>query len=188
LRIPEKITQGDYVSWVDISTSDNLGKTIDSSSYDLKYVIRGATSLDLTATTEGSGWKTEISPTASDALQSGTYFWQAIVVNKSDTTKKSTIGNGRIEVLKGLSSVTGVYDGRTQARKDLEAVQAAIRAMVSGGAVQEYSIANRSFRKMSVEDLRILESQLKYDVAKEERTERMRAGLGDPFNMYVRFK
>lgn len=186
MRIPEKITQGDYISWIDIPTSDNLGNRINSSDYTLKYAIRGATSLDIESVTNGDGWKSEISPAQSAALTAGVYYWQAFVTNGDG--KKITLGNGKIEILKGLDLVTGEYDGRSQAKKDLDAVDAAIRSLVSGGAVQEYSIGNRSFRKMNLEDLRALQSQLRYEVAKEERAEKMKAGLGDSFNMFVRFK
>lgn len=185
MKIPDKVTKGDYLAWIDHPTTDNLGNTLDSTSWTLKYALRGASELTLTASAEGSGWKTEISTAQSGALTVGVYYWQAFVVHVDN--RKITLGNGRIEVLAGLDTISGAYDGRSQIRKDLDSVQAAIRSLVSGG-IQEYTIGNRSFRKIDLGELRALESKLKFDLNKEERAERMKAGLGDPFNTYVRFK
>lgn len=184
MRIPQQITQGDSLSWSD-SETNHLGKNISSTDYILKYALRGSTSLDLTGEAEGSGWVTSITKVQSAALSPGFYYWQAFV--EKGTDEKITLGTGRVEILKDLSAVSGVFDGRTQNRKDLDAVQAAIRAMISGGAVQEYSIGNRSFKKMTLSDLRVLESKLKFDVNQEERAQKIKDGHGDPNSLYVRF-
>jgi hypothetical protein len=185
MRIPAKITQGDSLTWDDSSTVDNLGNTLSAPDWTLKYAFRGASVLDLTAQQDGDGWSTSISSAQTIALTPGFYYWQAYVEKDSE---RKTLGSGRVEILKNLASISsGTYDGRTQARQDLDAVQAAMRAMISGGAVQEYTIGNRSFRKMSLEDLRTLESQLKYAVALEEKEEKIKAGLGDPMSLFVRF-
>jgi hypothetical protein len=99
------------------------------------------------------------------------------------------MGSGQLTVLRSLS-YTGspaAVDGRSQAQQDLDAVQAAIRALVSGGAVQQYSIGSRSLTKMRIEDLMTLESKLKADVKREQMAELMANGLGNPHNLFVRF-
>ena len=183
MRIPSKITRGDSIAWDDESTKDNLGNLIDST-WTLNYAIRGPKKLDLVSSSSGSGWTTSIDSSASSTLTKGIYFWQAFA-EKSGS--KVTLGSGQIEVLEDLSEITtDNYDGRSQARKDLDAVQTAIRNIVTGG-VQSYTIQGRQFNKINLGDLRVLESQLKFQVNMEEREQKMKSGQGHPFNLKVRF-
>ena len=85
------------------------------------------------------------------------------------------------------SGTPGAYDGRTQTEQDLEAVNAAIRAVISGGAVQEYTIGNRHLRKMSMADLLQLQGLLNARVQRDLAAENIANGLGNPRNMFVRF-
>jgi len=175
---------GDSVTWDDAPTSDSQGNSIAAPTWTLKYFLRGASKLDLTATANGSSWQTAITATASALLIPGVYFWQARAESGSS---KVTLGSGRTVVKPSLESASENFDGRSQAKKDLEAVQAAIRALSSSG-VSEYTIANRTVRKVDVPSLLKLESKLKSDVAREEKADKIKNGLGDPHNLYVRFK
>jgi hypothetical protein len=184
LNIPSKINQGDSVSWSDNETRDNLGNTIDSS-WTLTYSLRGPTILDKAAITNGNGWQTLLTITETAALSAGIYYWQAVATKN---TSRVTVGSGSVEVLKNISTVSsGAYDGRSQIQKDLDAVNEAIRSLVGNGAVQEYSIGNRSFKKMTISELRELRSSLKYELNKEQRDEKMKNGESDPFTLKVRF-
>jgi hypothetical protein len=78
-------------------------------------------------------------------------------------------------------------DGRTQAEKDLDAVQAAIRTLIAGGAVQQYSIGNRQLSRYQLSQLIELESKLKAELKREQKAELMANGLGNPHNLFVRF-
>jgi hypothetical protein len=101
----------------------------------------------------------------------------------------TTIGAGQIEVLPGLdyTGQPSAFDGRSQSQKDLDAVQAAIRAIVSGGAVAEYTIGSRRLKKMEMTDLLTLESSLKAAVKREQAAQLAANGLGNPHNLFVRF-
>ena len=114
------------------------------------------------------------------------WYWQALATSGSD---KLTLGAGTFAVKASLSytGTPGAFDGRTQAEKDLEAVQGAIRSIISGGAVQQYSIGSRAITKMRMEDLLALESKLKAEVNRERAAEKVAAGLGNPGTMFVRF-
>lgn len=183
MKIPSKLTRGDSIAWDDDSTKDNLGNLIDSS-WTLNYVIRGPKKLDLVSSANGSGWTTSLDSASSSTLTKGIYFWQAFAEKAGS---KITLSSGQIEVLEDLSEVTSDnYDGRTQTRKDLDAVQSAIRSIVTGG-VQSYTINGRQFNKINLGDLRALESQLKFQVNMEERDQKKKTGQGNPFNLKVRF-
>ena len=66
-------------------------------------------------------------------------------------------------------------------------MQAAIRALIAGGAVQEYKIGNRNLKRYDLPDLIQLEGRLKAEVKREDQAELIANGLGNPRNMFVRF-
>lgn len=190
MKIPPTIQAGDTVSWVDASTTDTLGNELSSTSWVLTYYLRFNAASEA-ATVVGSarsdgGWDFTVSAATSAGFDAGTWYWQALATSGSD---KLTLGAGTLTVKASLSytGTAGAFDGRTQAEKDLEAVQAAIRSIISGGAVQQYSIGSRSVSKMRLEDLLALESKLKAEVNRERAAEKVAAGLGNPGTMFVRF-
>jgi len=188
MKIPSQITAGDSTSWVDNPTSDNLGNPIDSVSWTLKYALQqsSATNLTVTAAAEGSGWKTSLTKVQTAAWSAGVpVYWQAYAEKGSE---RVTLGSGSVQINPNISSATGSTDLRSQAQQDLDAVNAAIRSMLSGGAVQEYTIGNRSLRKMQLSDLLVLQSQLKAQVARDNKAQSIANGLGNPNNVFVRFR
>lgn len=186
MRIPSQVTAGDSVSWIDDESLDNLGNTIAAPDWTLAYSIKGPTTSTIVPVTvaQGTGWETTLTASTTLALTPGTYYWQAFATNGSN---RVTLGTGRLQILPNVSAVTGVYDGSSQNEKDLVAVQAAIRAMIAGGAVQDYSIAGRSVRKMQLTDLQVLESKLKARVIREQKADLIKNGLGNPHKLSVRF-
>jgi hypothetical protein len=102
-------------------------------------------------------------------------------------SERFTISTGSMEVQANVAVTTGAFDGRTQFEKDLDAIRAEMRARIEGGSVQEYSIGNRSLKKMPMADLIALETKLKSDVARETRRKRIAQGLDSGRAVYVRF-
>jgi hypothetical protein len=190
MQIPSTIQAGDTVSWIDASGTDTLGNAVTSTSWTLTYYLRFNAASEA-ATVVGSaradgGWNFTVSAATSAGFDAGTWYWQALATSGSD---KLTLGAGTFAVKASLSYTgsAGAFDGRTQAEKDLEAVQGAIRSIISGGAVQQYSIGSRAITKMRMEDLLALESKLKAEVNRERAAEKVAAGLGNPGTMFVRF-
>ena len=190
MRIPAAIQAGDTVSWFDASSTDTLGNALTSASWVLTYYLRFNAASEA-ATVVGSarsdgGWDFTISAATSAGFDAGTWYWQALATSGND---KLTLGAGSLTVKASLSYAgqAAAFDGRTQAEKDLDAVQTAIRTLVSGGAVQQYSIGSRSITKMRLSDLMELESKLKAEVNRERAAEKVAAGLGNPGTMFVRF-
>jgi hypothetical protein len=189
VNFPAQIRAGDTVKWRDVAGRDNLGNAIDSSSWTLTYYLRfnktheGAT---VVGTAYGTGWEFLIAQGTSIQFDAGQWYWQAEATKSGEHV---TLGAGQLEVLPGLSYAgqPSAFDGRTQAQKDLDAVQAAIRAMISGGAVAEYSIGSRRLKKMEVADLLTLEGKLKAEVKRQQAAAMAANGLGNPHNLFVRF-
>lgn len=187
MNIPSIITAGDSISWDDSETTDNLGNRISSVDWTLTYALRGPVNLSVNAVSNGSGWRTTFTAVQTATLsQEGYYFYQAYATKASE---RVTLGTGRVEVKKNLAAVTQAnYDGRSQLRKDYDAIDAAIRSMISGGAVQSYQIGQRQLSKIALPDLIQLRSKIKQELVREETAQKIAEGKGSPNNLFVRFK
>lgn len=189
MNIPPRLRAGDTIQWRDDATTDNLGNPIDSATWTLTYWLRTNTATDgasVVGTPYNSGWSFSISAATSSAFDPGRWYWQAVA---SKTGQVFTVGSGSVDVdpLLTYAGTPTAYDGRTQAQKDLDAVQLAIRSLLSGGSVQEYTIGQRKLKRYDLSELLQLEAKLKADVKREEAAQLMANGLGNPRNMFVRF-
>lgn len=189
MNIPAEIRAGDTVTWTDGATVDRAGDTVDSASWSLTYYLRTNTASEgatVVGVADGAGsWDFALSATATADFAAGTWYWQAVATEGITTM---TVGAGTLTVLASLaySSTPTAFDGKSQAETDLAEVQAAIRAIVTRGASQ-YSIGSRSYSALNLKELMERETYLKSVVARERRAEKVAAGLGDPFNLYVKF-
>lgn len=189
MNIPAEIQAGDTVKWRDSPSTDAFGNSVDSGSWTLTYYLRtdkanhGAT---VVGTPYSNGWELTIPAATTAAFDSGHWYWQAIATKGSE---KLTLGAGQLQVFDALSYTgnPGAFDGRTQAHQDLDAVDAAIRAIVSGGVVQEYRIGQRSLKKYDLAELQVLRSRLIAEVKREQAAASVAQGLGNPHNLFVRF-
>ena len=189
MNIPTTIRAGDTVKWRDDATTDVFGNEVNSSDWTLKYYLRTNTASEgaiSTGSAYGTGWEFTIAGSVTGDFDAGEWFWQAVATKDSEVL---TLGNGMLTVKASMvySGTPGAFDGRTQAEKDLDAVQAAIRAIVDGGVVQEYRIGTRNLKKYDLPDLIALEGKLKAEVKREQQAELIANGLGNPRNMFVRF-
>lgn len=192
MAIPPSITSGVDAVWVDAETVDVFGDAVTSSTHSLVYYLRlnaNAQGITSTAVSYNNGWKTTLTAAVTTAIEpSPNWFFQAVLTKISDGTVQE-YSRGQIEVRPSLAytGTPGAFDGRTQAQQDLDAVKAAIRSIVSGGAVSEYKIGSRNLKRYDLSELIELESRLKSIVAKENKAKLIASGLGDPHNLYVRF-
>lgn len=179
------------MKWRDVASRDTLGNAISSGDgWTLTYYIRfnrnnhGATAV---GTAYGTGWEFTLSSATTDGFHADdTGYWQAVATKAGE---KHTLGAGQFQVDENLyyTGTPAAVDDRSQAQKDLDAVQAAIRSIISGGAVAEYTIGTRRLKKMEMADLLTLESSLKAEVKREQKAAMIANGLGNPHNLFVRF-
>ncbi len=182
--------------WADLPTVDTFGAPIDGSTHGLTYYLRtnhnhqGATVAGVTVvgSPNGSGWTFSIPAATTVSFVADIWYWQAVATANVDAAK-TTLGSGSLLVEPSLAYAgqPGAFDGRSQAQKDLESVQGAIRSLMSGGAVQEYRIGTRSLKRYDLAELLALESRLKAEVAREQKAAMIANGLGNPHSLYVRF-
>jgi len=188
--LPSIIVAGTTIEWVDEATTAGINETISSPDWTLEYYLRTNTASEghtVTGTqyANSTGWQFTISSTDSANFDAGNWFWAARAFKSG---KVFEIGTGELEVKQSLqySGTPAAIDNRTQTEKDLDAVTACIRALIEDKA-QEYSIGNRTFKRIDIRELRAREAELKSRVFSEKRYSLKSQGLGDPKNLYVRF-
>lgn len=190
MAYPTLIRAGDSVRWQVPAGQDLLGNPAASSAWaGVTYLRFNAASEALTvngtARSDG-GWDFYIAPATTVSMNAGWWYRQTTISNGTD---KITINSGRLEVQPSLAyaGTAAAFDGRSQIQTDLEAVQAAIRAIIAGGAVKAYTIGTRQLAKCSLQELMQLEAKLKAELARERKAELIANGLGNPHNLFVRF-
>ena len=170
--LPSIIVAGTTIEWVDEATTAGINETISSPDWTLEYYLRTNTASEghtVTGTqyANSTGWQFTISSTDSANFDAGNWFWAARAFKSG---KVFEIGTGELEVKQSLqySGTPAAIDNRTQTEKDLDAVTACIRAIIEDKA-QEYSIGNRTFKRVDIKELRAREAELKSRVASEKR-------------------
>ena len=181
---PAELYQSDAVSWIE-PAPDGATAVVAW----MRAAAAGA-GVEAPATLTGDGWRITLSTATTAAMVSGD--WTVQVVATVDGAPHTT-RRGSLTVRKSLafSGSPGAFDDRSQAQKDLEAVEEAIRQL-AGGA-QEYTIGSlgtggRKVRRVELPALIAWRDRLKSEVAREKRAEMIAQGLGDPRRLYVRFQ
>lgn len=192
MAIPPSIAAGVDAVWTDAATTDIFGNSITNSTHNLTYYFRLNTAgegVTVNGVAYEDGWKVTIPAATTGSMDPSTAWYFQAVVTAIVGGAVTEYSRGQIEVEASLaySGTPGAYDGRSQAQKDLDAVQAAIRALMTGGATQEYRIGNRSLKRFDLPDLIAWEGRLKAIVARENKAKIIASGLGDPMNLYIRF-
>ena len=188
--LPSEIIAGTTIEWVDEATTAGINETISSPDWTLEYFLRTNTASEGHIATgtqyqNSTGWQFTISATDSAGFDAGNWFWSARAFKSG---KVFEIGSGELVVKQSLqyTGTPAAIDNRTQTEIDLDAVTAAIRAIIADKAAK-YSIGGRSFERINLPELRAREAELKARVFSEKRYSLKSQGLGDPKNLYVHF-
>lgn len=120
---------------------------------------------------------------ASATWVAGDWNWAAWVEQGSE---RHAIGSGLVTIRPDPTALAAGYDGRSQAQRMLQAIEATIEGRASS-ATQEYEIAGRRLRYIPIPELLTLRDKLRVDVAREEAAAAMATGLSPRGRMFVRF-
>lgn len=175
---PTKFAAGDRVQWKRTLTDYPI-----SEGWTLTYYLRGRFQHDpinLVATTSGTDYSVDITPEETANYTAGVYHVQAFV-SKADDRKP--VWTGTIEVTPDFSAISQPHDGRTHARKCLDAINAVLEGR-STHDQQRYVLqaTGRSVDKMPIADLLKLRDYYLSEVKSEEG-----AGNGKGKNVLIRF-
>jgi hypothetical protein len=180
---PDEIVTGETVEW-----KRRLTDFVPADGWTLRYHFRGAgAALDVDAAADGSNHKVTITSVQSATLAEGACLYQAWAMSGS---VKHLVGEGEIRIRIGFATVTDPYDGRSQVKKILDAID----AMVLGKATldqQEYTIgtgdSTRMLKRIPITELLALRTRYAQMYSRERRAQRRRDG--EPYfkNILVRF-
>lgn len=180
---PTEFIAGDTVKWTrDFSADYPVG------TWTLTYYFRGEVSKSVTCTTSGILHLATISAATSATYLPGTYTVKARVSNGSEVY---TVWEGSIVVVEN-PGLGNSYDGRTTAKKMLDAVESALLNNASREE-EEYEIAvpggtSRRLKFCSKEQLIILRAKLQAEVEQEQIAERIKQGKASGTKVLVRFQ
>lgn len=181
--IPASFTAGDLVTWTQ-------ERAPEAASAVTAYLRTNAAS---GATVAASGpvngvWTFTLTGQTTAQLTPGEWRLQEVATTPAGPV---TINNAAFSITRSLKYVGNptAVDLRSQAQQDLDAVEAAIRALTTGA--QEYWIGSggngRKVRRADLAELIKWRDRLKAQVAVEKRAEDIANGLGDGRRLYVRF-
>jgi hypothetical protein len=177
---PAAFSVGERVQWK---------RTLDdfpiSEGWTLKYYLRGNFAHDpitLTATTSGTDYLIDITTDLTSAYPAGVYFWNAFV---EKTGYRMPVDSGRFIVTPDLSTLptNQPYDGRSHARRCLEAIEAVLEGRSTHDQLK-YALqaVGRSVEKMPIADVLKLRDYYLTEVQAEDAA--LRPGKK---NIYIRF-
>ena len=184
--IPAVIPAGTTIKWRDPSATVPFDETATSADWTLTYYLRSSApdAHTVVGTAHNSGWEFVISATDSAGFDEGKWGWEAILIKGDD---KHRIGHGDIEVKQTLiyTGTAGVLETRTRNEIDRDNIEIALRKFNDG--VQEYTIGNRTFKRVHMNDLRVRLQELKSICNREKAAQTQAQGLGRPDTVGIRF-
>lgn len=173
---PARIVAGDTAKWI-----KQLGDYSAADGWVLTYTLVNATQrYTITGTAAGTDHLVTAAAAITAGWVAGDYSYRAQVAKAAEVF---TVATGRITVEPTFAAAT---DGRSQARRTLEAVEATLEGRASS-AVAEYQIAGRMLKNIPLTELLALRDRLRFDVLREEAAERAAAGLSPKGRITVRF-
>jgi hypothetical protein len=178
---PARVRAGDTITW-----RKSLSDYPANAGWTLYYrLINASAKIDITASADNADHLVSIAKATSAAYAAGDYTLLAWVANG---TERVSLPGGRIKVDPDLAAVSAAgYDSRTQAKKMLDAIDAALLSLSSGErlAVVEAEVAGRRL-KYNFGDLMKLRNLYAAQVRSEEASERAAQGLAPRNKIHVR--
>jgi hypothetical protein len=127
--------------------------------------------IELTATPSGADYRVQETSVGTSSWTAGAYNWFRWV---EKTGERQSLGSGSLTVQ--LDPATAAQG--TDTRSHIEKVLAAIEALIEGRTdVQEYSIGNRSIKKMPVPELLKWRNLYRQELRSAQAADRIAAGL-----------
>lgn len=168
---PSRLTAGDSAEWT-ISLPDYPAPT-----WTLKYyLVKDGKQIVITGTQYGSTEEHHISVDAATtaAWQPGTYSYQAKASNGTD---RKDAGSGTVVIEPDFAQQGSGYDDRSFAKKSLDAIEAVIERRASKSQ-QEYQIAGRALKFMTMEELLNARDRFRAEVRNQERKKAGKPAFG----------
>ena len=140
----------------------------------LSVVLRGAQSIDLTATAEGETHIVRASAATTGAWSPGDYWFSIRVTDGTDVFE---IENGTVRIVADLAQQAAGYDGRGHVEKVLDAIEAVIEGRASKDQ-ERYRINNRELQRTPISELLTLRDKYRDEARRLRAAEKGQSLLG----------
>lgn len=170
-RIPSKLTAGDSVEWT-VNLPDYPAPT-----WTLKYyLVKTGKQIVITGSQYGSTEEhhIDIAKATTANWPAGAYSYQAFM---DDGTDRKRLESGTIVIEPDFAQQGSGYDDRSFAKKSLDAIEAVIENRASQ-AQQEYQIAGRALKFMTMDELLNARDRFRAEVRAEERRKAGKPAFG----------
>jgi hypothetical protein len=152
--------------------------------YTLKYRLiprTSGTAILLTASASGDDYRAQEPPAVTETWAAGEYTWSAWV---EKTGERYSVDSG-IVTLKADPGVVAAYDGRSHARKVLDAIEAILEGRATLDQ-EEYAINGRSLKRTPIAQLMQMRDAYRAEAWREAAALKTAAGLPNPRQIRVR--
>lgn len=180
---PTTLVIGDLWRWRRTDLSD----LYDPTTYDLKYSAKLLTSagtpIDITATSDATGFYVDVGSATTDTFTPGDYSWQAYIIRKSDS-ERIRVDNGRWTFVANFD--TDTEDRRSHAKKMIDMLESVLENRADDGVLY-YMIGNRQISKIPPAELRKLLNDYRAEYKRELAKEAVARGDKNPNSLTARF-
>lgn len=141
------------------------------------------TAITLTSAPSDGVHRVQVGPSTTANWTAGHYSWVSWV---EKTGARYTVGEGQVTLKPDPAAVNSPLDNRSHARKVLEAINAVIekRATIDQ---QEFTIGDKSLKRMTVTELIKFRQVYANEVAAEDAADRLQAGRPPKNRILTRF-
>lgn len=176
---PKRFNAGENLTW-----SKSLGD-YPASTWTLTYTLFNASNAySFVATADGDAYSIDVQSATTATWAAGKYAWTAFV---SDGTEQHTVADGTWVVGDNPSTVSA-RDGRSHARKMLDAIESALEGQATADQLDILATAIGD-RNISRNSAKLIEMRDKYraEVVAEDRAEAVARGESRPGFIRTRF-
>lgn len=154
-----------------------------------RFTSPAQTQIQLTSTAEGDSHRFAQPAAATASFKSGRYGYATRASKGAEVyTLDATEWGGEVELLPDPSTLEQGADGRTQAQRALDELNAALATYTgTNGHVSEYEINGRRMRFRSTKEITEMIDHWQKQRAAEIRADAVARGMADPRKVYVAF-
>ena len=179
-RVPDKIDAGDSVNFT-LTLSDYPA----SSSWEVTLVLINSDSKkEFTSAADGDAHKFELTPSDTQDIKPGEYYWKTYVADGTDRFK---VGEGRLEIIADITNADiKSLDLRSHVKKVLDAINAKLEGKASEDELS-LSIDGQSLSRFSHSQLLEFKSDYEEMYSAELSAERKQQGRSSRKTRKIRF-
>lgn len=178
---PLVVTAGDLVTW-----KRSLPDYPANDGWVLSYALtKSSVRITFSSTASGADHLVSVAAATSAAWTAGAYLIQGYVT-KAATSERYRVFEANIEILTNLAAQSSGYDGRSHAKKVLDAIEAVLESRASK-TVQSWSGLEQSFSLIPTAELLTMRDKYRAEYQAEQAASNIARGLGNKRNVFVRF-